>query len=53
MCGCLVLVVGAMFPRFALVLIELFSDWNDRAFDSFWIPYKEDVGGSSPSAPTV
>ena len=39
MCGCLVLFVGAAFPRFALVLVELFSDWNARAFDSFWIGF--------------
>lgn len=37
MCGCLVLLLGAVFPRVALVLIELFSNWNDEAFDSFWI----------------
>lgn len=36
MCGCLVLFVGAAFPRIALVLTELFTDWNDRAFESFW-----------------
>ena len=36
MCGCLVLFVGAAFPRVAIVLLELFSDYNDRAFDSFW-----------------
>ena len=35
MCGCLVLLLGAVFPRFALVLIEMFSNWNERAFDSF------------------
>ncbi len=39
MCGCLVLLIGAVFPRFALVLLELFSNWNDRAFDSFWIGF--------------
>ena len=39
MCGCLVLFVGALFPRFALVLVELFSDWNEEAFDSFWIGF--------------
>lgn len=39
MCGCLVLLLGAVFPRFAIVLIEMFSDWNDRAFDSFWIGF--------------
>lgn len=36
MCGCLVLFVGAAFPRVAIVLLELFSDYNDQAFDSFW-----------------
>lgn len=36
MCGCLVLLLGAAFPRAAIVLLELFSDYNDRAFDSFW-----------------
>ena len=39
MCGCLVLLLGALFPRFALVLIEMFTDWNDQAFDSFWIGF--------------
>ena len=39
MCGCLVLLIGAVFPRFALVLIEMFTNWNDRAFDSFWIGF--------------
>jgi len=38
-CGCLVLFIGAFFPRFALVLIEMFTNWNDRAFDSFWIGF--------------
>ncbi|MEM9513818.1 MAG: hypothetical protein AAGA42_03085 [Actinomycetota bacterium] len=36
MCGCLVLFVGAAFPRLAIVLLELFTDYNDTAFDSFW-----------------
>ena len=36
MCGCLVLFVGAAFPRVAIVLLEMFSDFNDRAFESFW-----------------
>ena len=39
MCGCLVLFLGAAFPRLALVLVEMFSNWNDRAFDSFWIGF--------------
>jgi hypothetical protein len=36
MCGCLLLFVGAAFPRLALVLLELFTNYNDIAFDSFW-----------------
>jgi hypothetical protein len=39
MCGCLFLVVGAVFPRVGLILLEIFSDWNDTAFDSFWIGF--------------
>lgn len=39
MCGCFVLLFGAVFPRFALILIEMFSNWNDQAFDSFWIGF--------------
>jgi hypothetical protein len=35
-CGCFVLLLGAAFPRAAIVLLEIFSDYNDRAFDSFW-----------------
>ena len=37
MCGCLVLFVGAAFPRVALILLELFTNYNDQAFDSFWV----------------
>ena len=36
MCGCLLILLGAAFPRTAIVLLELFTDFNDRAFDSFW-----------------
>ena len=32
MCGCLVILIGAVFPRTAVVLLELFTDWNDTAF---------------------
>lgn len=39
MCGCFVLLFGAVFPRAAIVLLELFSNWNDTAFDSFWIGF--------------
>ena len=39
MCGCLVILLGAVFPRTAIVLLELFSNWNDTAFDSFWIGF--------------
>lgn len=38
-CGCLIIFLGAIAPRFTLILVELFSDWNDRAFDSFWIGF--------------
>lgn len=37
MCGCLVVALGAMFPRIALVLIWLFSDWIQRAFSGEWV----------------
>jgi len=30
---------GAVFPRFTIVILELFTDLNDRAFDSFWIGF--------------
>jgi hypothetical protein len=36
MCGCLLLFIGAAFPRTAIVLLELFTDFNDRAFENFW-----------------
>ena len=36
MCGCLLILLGAAFPRTAIVLLELFTDYNDTAFDSFW-----------------
>ena len=36
MCGCFVLLLGAAFPRVAIVLLELFSNYNEQAFDSFW-----------------
>lgn len=39
MCGCLVVLLGAAFPRLAIVLLELFSDLNDRAFESFWVGF--------------
>lgn len=39
MCGCLVILVGAVFPRFAIVMLQLFTDLNARAFDSFWIGF--------------
>jgi hypothetical protein len=39
MCGCLIILLGAVFPRTAIVLLELFTNWNDEAFDSFWIGF--------------
>jgi hypothetical protein len=39
MCGCLILLVGAAFPRLGIVLLEIFSDYNDQAFESFWVGF--------------
>ena len=39
MCGCFVLFVGAAFPRLALLLLELTTNYNDQAFDSFWVGF--------------
>lgn len=39
MCGCFVIFAGAVFPRFTIVMLELFTDLNDRAFESFWIGF--------------
>lgn len=39
MCGCFLLVIGAAFPRIALLLLELTSNYNDQAFDSFWVGF--------------
>ena len=39
MCGCFIVLLGAAVPRFALVLLELFTDLNDRAFESFWVGF--------------
>ena len=39
MCGCLILFVGAAFPRLGIVLLEMFSDYNDQAFESFWVGF--------------
>lgn len=37
MCGCFVIGLGAFFPRIALVLIWIFSDWIQQAFESNWV----------------
>ena len=39
MCGCFVLLLGAAFPRVGIVLLEIFSDFNARAFESFWVGF--------------
>ena len=39
MCGCFVLFVGAAFPRIAIVLLELTTNYNEQAFDSFWVGF--------------
>lgn len=37
MCGCFAVLLGAFFPRIALVLMWLFSDLITRAFDANWL----------------
>jgi len=39
MCGCLFIFFGAAFPRLAIIVLELFTDYNDVAFDSFWVGF--------------
>lgn len=39
MCGCLVLLLGSVAPRFALFLLWIFSDYLTRAFESFWVGF--------------
>jgi hypothetical protein len=39
MCGCLILLIGSISPRVALVLLEIFTRYNERAFDSFMIGF--------------
>ncbi len=36
--GCLLALLGLLTPRFVLVLLWLFSDYLDRAFESGWWP---------------
>ena len=36
--GCLFALTAGFFPRIALVLLWIFTDDVDRAFDSSWIP---------------
>lgn len=37
-CGCVLLGLGLVFPRAAIVLLLLLSDWFPRAFDGLLIP---------------
>lgn len=37
-CGCLMVMLGAFFPRVAIVLLLLFSNWFARAFEGLLIP---------------
>jgi len=37
MCGCFAVLLGAFFPRVALVLMWVFSDLITRAFDANWL----------------
>jgi hypothetical protein len=36
--GCLVVLLGGFFPRFALFLVWIFTDRVERAFDDFLVP---------------
>ena len=36
--GCFIVLLGAFFPRVALVLVWLFTNYVERAFDLFLIP---------------
>ena len=37
MCGCFVLMLGAVAPRLALALMALFNDEITKAFDGSWV----------------
>lgn len=37
MCGCFVVALGAFFPRVALVILWLFGDTVETAFEDEWI----------------
>ena len=36
--GCLLALLAGFFPRFALVLLWIFTNEVDQAYDSFWVP---------------
>jgi UDP-N-acetylmuramyl pentapeptide phosphotransferase/UDP-N-acetylglucosamine-1-phosphate transferase len=36
--GCLFAIFGGLFPRAALILLWIFTDYVDRAFSSFLVP---------------
>lgn len=37
MCGCLTVLLGAFFPRIALILVWIFGDVVQRAFNHEWL----------------
>jgi hypothetical protein len=37
--GCLILLIGLLSPRFAIILLALFTDDLSRAFDSWFLPF--------------
>ena len=37
--GCLILLISMISPRLALVLVWIFTDFVDRAYDSFIVPF--------------
>jgi len=36
---CVVVAIGAFFPRVAIVLLWAFSGYMERAFESFWVAF--------------
>ncbi len=38
-CGCLIVLMGTAFPRFALIFTWIFSNLVSRAFDTWVIPF--------------
>ncbi len=37
MCGCFAIGLGAFFPRITILLLWIFTDWVQRAFQGEWL----------------